>query len=183
MQDIGQHNLDTSLQDNSCPTNTDSTRLATTVGTRIPEWVYSTTNNNSAASLEWNKLRPDALIVNKKNRPNRQRKVDIVEIKYCRDTDRDPQTTKATTQHQKLQSMLIASGYKPANIKLHIITLGVTGTIYKDLLPTLELLGVQPEQANACTRQLHLHAVQYVRKIATTKWNNESHQQGKTGVG
>ena len=79
--------------------------------------------------------------------------------------------------------MLIKAGYKPAHIRLHVISLGVTGTIYKDLLPTLELLGVQPEQANLCTKKLHLHAVQYVRKIATTKWNNERQQQDRTGVG
>jgi ribonuclease HI len=185
MQDIGQHNLDASLQDNTCPTHTDSAPHTTTptVGTRVPEWVYSTVKNNQATSLEWNKLRPDALVVNKMHRLPKHRKVDIVEIKYCRDTDRAPQSMKATTQHMQLRTMLIEAGYKPENIQLHIITLGVTGTIYKDLLPTLELLGVQPEQANACTRQLHLHAIQYVRKIATTKWNNERRQQDKTGVG
>ena len=163
MQDIGQHNLDASLQDNTCPTHTDSAPHTTTptVGTRVPEWVYSTVKNNQATSLEWNKLRPDALVVNRMHRLPKHRKVDIVEIKYCRDTDRAPQTMKATTQHMQLRTMLIEAGYKPENIQLHIITLGVTGTIYKDLLPTLELLGVQPEQANACTRQLHLHAIQY----------------------
>jgi hypothetical protein len=186
MQDIGQHNIDDNMQtiDNSCVQDMDhplDTNI--TPATRIPEWVHSTTPPDTAASTQWNNLRPDALIVNKKTRSPKHRKVDIVEIKYCRDTDRTPQTQKATNQHQQLTAMLITAGYTPENIKLHIITLGVTGTIYKDLLPTLELLGVQPEQANICIKRLHLHAVQYVKKITTTKWTNEKNQQNKTGVG
>jgi hypothetical protein len=186
MQDIGQHHIDDTMQtqDDSCSEDMDHPLDANNKPTtRIPEWVHSTTPPEPAASTQWNKLRPDALIVNKKTRSPKNRKVDIVEIKYCRDTDRAPQTLKATTQHQKLTEMLIKAGYTPENIKLHIITLGVTGTIYKDLLPTLEHLGVQPEQANICVKRLHLHAVQYVKKIATTKWTNENCQKNKTGVG
>ena len=65
-----------------------------------------------------------------------------MEVKYCRDTDRSSQCLRAEQQHEALRDALLQVGYKPEQLHLHVITLGATGTIYKDIHNTLNRLGI-----------------------------------------
>ena len=48
----------------------------------------------------------------------------------CEDTRPDPHLKKAKAQHSVLNANLYRQGYR--EVKLHVILVGVMGTIYKD---------------------------------------------------
>jgi hypothetical protein len=69
------------------------------VAPRIPTWVYGADTTNTQLQKQWNKYRPDALIVTGGPRkPVHKRHVHIVEVKYCRDTDWHQQQQRAHLQ-------------------------------------------------------------------------------------
>ena len=171
------------------PQHNTSPRIKNQLGTRIPAWVYDTPLGETQTAIEWNKYRPDILIaVRGDERADRidsfhTRKIHIVEIKYCRDTDRSMQSMRAENQHARLCDALIRVGYRPDQVRMHIITLGATGTIYKDTQNTLATLGVDTKAARRqCCTALHRHAVAYIRKILKTKWAQE-HAIQQRGMG
>jgi hypothetical protein len=59
-----------------------------------------------------------------------QWEVHLIELKFCEDTRPDPQLQKAKAQHSVLTANLNRPGYR--EVKLHVIFVGVMGTIYKD---------------------------------------------------
>jgi hypothetical protein len=63
-------------------------------------------------------------------------------------------------------------------VHIHPIMIGVTGTIYKELYDTMDLLGVSKAEVKPCAAVMHNIAVSYVDIITTTKW-----QQERRGVG
>ena len=182
MQDVGTHNVLHAPDRHEEPIEHD-----TTLGTRIPGWVYTTglrKGQRGGHAETWNRYRPDLLIVTNREKPVDSREVRIVEVKYCQDTSREPQQLKGECQHEALKEALVAIGYDRTKVSVSVITLGVTGTIYKDMLQTLGFLGVQRWKAMTCARKLHLHAVGYVSTIMTTKWAQERVQTAdKVGVG
>ena len=106
----------------------------------------------------------------------------IVELKYCRDTDREPQRIKALEQHRQLAADLERVLLIDAmNIHIHPIMLGVTGTIYSDFFDSMWQMGVKKQDARKCAKKLSALAVTYVKTIMTTKWNQE--RGLKQGVG
>lgn len=120
------------------------------LGTRIPEWVYNTPLGPDQDKAEWDRYRPDVLIATEgapsagdRIQQFHKRSIHIVEVKYCRDTDRSSQCLRATQQHEALRDALLKVGYKPEQVHLHVITLGATGTIYQDIHETLTVLGLE----------------------------------------
>ena len=83
----------------------------------------------------------------------------LVELKTCRDTSREEQMEKATTQHAELRELLEAAGQKH---ELHVVTLGVSGTIYKDTTATLETLGVEKKEVKEVLKRLHISMVRWI---------------------
>ena len=69
------------------------------------------------------------LAKDKKLNPN-QCEVHLIEFKFCEDTRPDPQLQKAKAQHSVLIASPNRQGYR--EVKLHVILVGVMGTIYKD---------------------------------------------------
>ena len=52
---------------------------------------------------KWDAYRPDMLLVAGTNRvPIKRRGANIVEVKYCRDTDRSQQEMRAHVQHNEI---------------------------------------------------------------------------------
>ena len=72
------------------------------------------------------RCRPDALLFNTDHEGRRH--YDIVEIKYCRDTDPELQEHRAKEQHEDLVAM-IREHDPQAQVELHIILFGVSGSI------------------------------------------------------
>jgi hypothetical protein len=44
--------------------------------------------------------------------------IHIVEVKYCRDTDKSTQALRATQQHEALKEALLKVGYKPEQVHM-----------------------------------------------------------------
>jgi hypothetical protein len=65
-----------------------------------------------------------------KNLIQNQWEVHLIELNFCEDTTPDPQLQKAKAQHSLLIANLNRHGYR--EVKLHVILIGVMGTIYKD---------------------------------------------------
>jgi ribonuclease HI len=160
------------------------------LGTRIPDWIYSTPLGAEQDKAAWNKYRPDILIAMEgacshgdRIQQFHNRTIHIVEVKYCRDTDRSAQCLRAEQQHEALRAALLQVGYKPEQLHLHVITLGATGTIYREIHATLKSLGIDNKlAAHRCCADLHKHAVAYVMRLLKTKWAQE-HAKQKRGVG
>ena len=86
MQDVGTHNVLHASDRHEEPIEHD-----TTLGTRIPGWVYTTglrEGQRGGHAETWNRYRPDLLIVTNREKPVDSREVRIVEVKYCQDTSR-----------------------------------------------------------------------------------------------
>jgi ribonuclease HI len=162
----------------------------TQLGTRIPEWVYDTPLGTDQDKSQWDRYRPDILVATQGNpcdgdriQQFHDRRIHIVEVKYCRDTDRSTQALKAEQQHAALRESLLQVGYKPEQIHMHVITLGATGTIYQDTHATLKHLGIDGKTAaQRCCADLHRHAVTYVMRLLKTKWAQE-HGAQRRGIG
>jgi ribonuclease HI len=167
-----------------------ATGTADGLGTRIPQWMYDG-DRSATAVADWNKFKPDILLVRcKQGRrppetvPPKDRQVHIVEIKYCRDTDTTQQFHKAELQHQDLKAALLRVGYTEGNIHVHVIVLGVAGTIYKDIHQTLKTLGVDKHTPrHKLLKKLHRTAILSVMTIMKTKWAQESSAKQRNGVG
>jgi ribonuclease HI len=160
MQDIGRHNA-----------VADGGRLPPTVGTRLPPELAALMEDAEVVS------RPDILIAHNTCTPGLAQ-IHLVEVKYCRDTDRRRQHEAAESQHETLLRRLRRT--YSGNIQLHIITLGVAGTVYTDFIETMEAMQVPRQEAQRCAAKLHAHAVAYVQRIMGTKWSQEraSRQEG-----
>ena len=157
--------------------------------TRIPEWVYTKGRRSKPSANEknkWDRYRPDILMIAGTNKKSiKRREVDVVEIKYCRDTDPTMQQSRAEMQHDatasssdgrhnvSLMQSLRDTGYRPSKIRLHVILLGVGGTIYSSMHTTLQQLGLKKQASAIVAGKLHKHATVYARKIMQTKWNQE----------
>ncbi len=183
---------DTSAADHS-PDAADGSRQQAQqaqLGTRLPEWIYDTPLCPQEDKVELDRYRPDILIAttgdpSKGDRIKQfhSRSIHIVEVKYCRDTGRSAQSLRAQQQHEDLRNALLRIGYKADQVHLHIITLGATGTIYKDTHGTLKALGQDGKAAvRRCCADLHKHAVTYVMTILKTKWAQENATR-KHGIG
>jgi hypothetical protein len=104
---------------------------------------------------KWDKYRPDILMIAGTNkRPIKRREADVVETKYCRDTDPTMQQSRAENEHDAaattethrsvgLMQSLRDAGYKPDKVRLHVILLGVGGTLYTTMHTTMKQLGMK----------------------------------------
>jgi hypothetical protein len=103
----------------------------------------------------------------------------IVEIKYCRDTDREKQEQRAEQQHQRLASILEHAGHK---VKKHTVLLGVGGTVYKDTLQTLVELGMDRNTAKQALEAVHIYSVQQVHKVLKIRRFKEAEVRKQQGL-
>jgi hypothetical protein len=120
-------------------------------------------------------MKPDAVVVTGK--PG-SRTIHIIEVKYCRDTDRSVQEERAAAQHKQLMDLLAAEGQ---TTRLHTILLGVGGTIYRDTLATLEELGVDRTRAQAALEKASKYAVQQMHYIITIRRGMEARARVERG--
>jgi hypothetical protein len=109
--------------------------------------------------------KPDAMLVRTENHA---RSYELLEIKYCRDTDPSQQETRAERQHDRLMKALQIFDPK-AEVKLTTIMLGVSGCIYKNTEEKLKGLGIVGPALPRLLRRLHHLAGRHVEEIWNTR--------------
>jgi len=94
-----------------------------------------------------------------------RRDIHLVEIKYCEDTRPQNQLNAAKEQHRDLYKIL-----QGASITLHIILLGVGGTIYNiHTLKPFKELGLDFQRVQKLASKLHVHSVNFAAKLVHTR--------------
>jgi len=94
-----------------------------------------------------------------------RRDIHLVEIKYCEDTRPQNQLNVAKEQHKDLCNIL-----QGASATLHIILLGVGGTIYNThTLKPFKELGLDPQRVKKLASKLHVHSVNFAAKLVHTR--------------
>jgi hypothetical protein len=111
------------------------------------------------------RCKPDALLVRteKKNKH-----YELLEIKFCRDTDPSQQENRAERQHDRLMRALRTFDPK-AKVTLTTIMLGVSGCIYKKTENKLKDLGITGPTLTRLLRKLHHLACRHVEAIWNTR--------------
>ena len=143
------------------------------IGTRLPPELAGLVADEERIS------RPDILIASHLGALHLT-EIHIVEIKYCRDTDRAARQQAGAAQHEVLARRLRQK--YPGRVHVHVITLGVAGTIYNDMIEMLVAMQVAKREAQRCAKKLHVHATTYVHNIMKTKWSQErQHPQRDAG--
>ena len=90
-----------------------------------------------------------------------RRDIHLVEIKYFEDTRPQNQLDAAKEQHKDLCNIL-----QGASVTLHIILLGVSGTIYNThTLKHFKELGLDSQRAKKLASKLHVHSVKFTAKL------------------
>ena len=109
-------------------------------------------------------------------RPAGASRVLCIEIKYCCDYRTSHQMAAATSQHTPTLTLLRQAGHVPVLVP---ILLGVSGTVYTDMLDALhDSLGVPKAQARATCSLLHAHAAHTLSSIYGIKRKLESLARG-----
>lgn len=155
----------------------------------LPSWFLPHLSDTDLQSSS----RPDAIIVlpttgcgrrpvpHIKDLPISDWDVHLIEVKYCDDTRHEDQLKRAAEQHKRLVSILKAQGC--SKVSLHIILLGVVGTIYNSLTEVpLSKLGLDHCKVKKLTHSLHTHSVQYATKIIKTSRKLSYQQNNANGV-
>ena len=103
-------------------------------------------------------------------------RVSCVEIKYCCDYRTSHQLDAATSQHSSTLTLLRQAGHVP---ELVPVLLGVSGTIYTDMLEALhDALGIPKAQALVTCSLLHAHAARTLSSIYGIKRKLDSLARG-----
>jgi hypothetical protein len=121
----------------------------------------------SALAAELHEYRasvPDILLI-ENDAGNCATHFNIVEIKYCRDTDPGPQREKAEQQHSELQALVKEKGLGLEIAYTTPLILGASGVIYNDFAANMETLGVTGPAMQSLARRLHLLAIRHLHKI------------------
>ena len=92
----------------------------------------------------------------------------IVELKFCRDTDKEGKMVQAVEQHKGLCSA-IQQVDRNATVHYMPLVIGVAGSIYKELSSHLVALGVNGQDVKATIRAIHLKTTNLLHWIYTTK--------------
>jgi len=94
-----------------------------------------------------------------------QRDIHLVEIKYCEDTRPQKQLNAAKEQHKYLCNIL-----QRASVTLHVVLLGVGGTIYNThTLKPFKELGLDSQRVKKLASKLHVHSVNFAAKLVHTR--------------
>jgi len=124
--------------------------------------------------------------------PTRDRGIHLVEFKFCSDINPQQTLEKAHNQHQPLIQRLRTRSLRGISrnnkVTLHVILLGVRGTIYNQYTITRLLnLGIPTHKVHQLATKLHRHAIKSLNKITKTRnkihFNNSNSDNGGSGRG
>jgi len=120
--------------------------------------------------------------VNVQDLPPSNWDVHLIEFLYCDDTRPEFQLQKAEEQYRRLVAILKTQGC--SKVSLHIILMGVMGTIFRSHTDTtFSKLGLDYCKAKKLTKNLNTRSIQYATKIIKTKRKLGFHQHNANGTG
>jgi hypothetical protein len=158
----------------------------------IPDWLFP----DGTRPLVRHQSRPDAVLVypipgrashsDPKQIPAQDRDIHLIELKYCPDTDPSNSLQKAAEQHAdticRLRTRSLRNPERNNRVTLHIILLGVAGTIYNEYtISPLTRLGLTKHKAENLASKLSCHAIHRLTKIINTR--HLLHFHGTSGWG
>jgi hypothetical protein len=149
------------------------------VGRAIPEGLLPDSLSQEQKRQIRKCKRPDVLVIKNPRTMGDKEEVHLVEVKYCRDSDRTQQEGRAEAQHKELVSILESAGRK---VQLHKVLLGVGGTVYKDTVQVLETLGLQRDEALSLLGRLSLYAVGQLYSILCIRRHMEGDARKIKGI-
>jgi hypothetical protein len=123
--------------------------------------------------------------------PPKDRDIHPVEFKFCSDINPQQTLEKAHNQHQPLIQRLRTRSLRGISrnnqVTLHVILIGVGGTIYNQytITPLLNL-GVPTHKVHQLATKLHCHAIKSLNKITKTRHKihlNNNSDNGGSDVG
>jgi hypothetical protein len=101
----------------------------------------------------------------------------IVEFKNCRDSEPQPVSEAAATQHEELREQLVRR-HPNARVRIVVILIGMAGTIYHDFTITpLQRLGVQGKELENTLQKVAICTVQQLHMI------KQGNNTNRTGIG
>ena len=162
----------------------------------IPDWVFPTQQNLPPR----HQSRPGGVLVmpiegrgrhlDPKQIPPKDRDIHLVGSKFCSDINPQQTLEEAHNQHQPLIQRLRTRSLRGISrnnqVTLHVILLGVGGTVYNQytINPILNL-GVPTHKVHQLATKLHCHAIKSLNKITKTRHkihlNNNSDNGGTDG--
>jgi len=122
----------------------------------------------------------------------RDRDIYLVEIKFCSDINPQQTLERAHDQHQPLIQRLRTRSLRGISrnnkVTLHVILLGVGGTVYnRYTITSLLNLGIPTHEVHQLATKLHCHAIKSLNKITKTRrkihFNNSDSDNGGSGRG
>ena len=124
--------------------------------------------------------RPDIIMISRHHNTDKVQTMTLVEIKFCRDSDPEPQLDRATKQHQLLKEQMQRT--HQCKVKILPILIGVTGAIYRtDTADALKQLGIKGSLLKRTMSTLHQQAIHSLRDIVSTRRRLERTQQSARG--
>ena len=162
-------------------------------GTRLPAWLLPTVPKEIRK-----KMRPDLLVIpgiplavgTRARYPGpsadqrRNLTVHIVELGYTGDLRHAEKQHDKAVQHRQLMQALQDHGWTVRYTPREAISLGVGGTVRKDLKQLLMDMGTTAAEASQCSSTLHHHAVTALNDMVKCRRFMERSQQGTApGVG
>jgi hypothetical protein len=148
------------------------------VQSRIPETVWGNTPIRARRSTG---SKPDILLYRPPTNGGRGN-IQIVEIKYGRDTNLDRTKAVAESQHTRLLNVLTRYR-RDCEVSQQVILLGVAGVIHAGNKVALEALGLKGPQLKQTLKQLHMHAIQYLEVVTKYRRVTVRKQRKKTPAG
>ena len=147
---------------------------------RIPVEVLPSSMPEAVQHVVTTKSIPDAFMY-KPKRGSQPAEYWIVELKYCRDTDREGKLEKARNQHRELHAAL-KTACEGTGGKVHYMTLlvGVSGSIFKSTVTQLKELGINGTALQKVIKSIHQTAVNTLHWIYTTKMKKEKSRSRST---
>jgi hypothetical protein len=147
------------------------------VQSRIPETVWGDTPIQGRPTTK-----PDILLYRPPSKGQRGQ-IQVVEIKYGRDTNLDRTKAVAESQHKELVAALTKHRGRDCDVTQHVILLGVAGAMHAGNRPALEALGLKSLQLRQTLKQLHIHAIEYLEVVTKYRRVNIRKQRKKTPAG
>lgn len=135
-------------------------------GTRVPRWLIP---SDIVSDDDLKRLRPELLLIPTISLKNARRQwrlptnaadrsqhtVHLIEVGYCHDTMHERKLTLKASQHTALAGYLRQAGWQAKYSAQEAISLGVGGTIRKDLRSLLSAHRATPTQTDRCCNSLH----------------------------